>query len=221
MDVPELLREPRHVSAGYHLLAGQAWRRQGESLKQHAPVVYAALEYRCAIERAVLELYLLVAPGAADAPDKLRDFGSLVAQVHQNAGNKRKLWRVLSFNETYARAVMSLPLTMAVPDIGSLHNTWQRLSDYCHRQLDPKETWNSGTWVTAAYSFLAAAEEDLWELIMVQRRGWLHVDTMPPEMRAERSRFVEGSDDVATLERRLRLIMPVVQARLALERGGV
>jgi hypothetical protein len=220
MDINELLRNPRHVSSGFHIEAGQAWRRAGEPSLQHAALVYAALEFRCAIERLVLELYIVIAPEAAAAPDKLRDFGSLVALVHQDAGNKRRLWRVLTFNEVYARVVIGLPFQMAVPDIGSLHRLWSRLSEYCHRQLVLAQTWDAEAWVRAGYAELHRAETTLWSLVVQQRRGWLDPETMPVEMQQERERFLASSEDAETLERRLRLIKPVVQARLDRERAS-
>jgi hypothetical protein len=220
MDVEALLRSSRHVTTGFHFLAGQAWRRAGEPSLQHSALVYAALEYRCALERLVLELYLLIAPDAASAPEKIRDFGALVSLVHKDAGNKRLLWRTLAFNEVYARVVMGLPFQMAVPDVGRLHRLWSGLSEYCHRQLSPNETWDNPEWVRAGYKEIAAVEEVLWGLVITQQRGWLRPQTMPVEMQEERARFLQSRDDLQVLERRLGIIKPVVQARLDRERAA-
>src|SRR5690349_17420985 len=121
MDVTELLPQPRDVTTAFHFVAGQAWRRLGEPSVQHSALVYGSLELRCAIERLVLELYALIALEIESSPEKVRDFGALVALVHQDAGNKRRLWRTLTFNDVYARVVMELPFRIAVPDVGGLH----------------------------------------------------------------------------------------------------
>lgn len=220
MDVDKLLVDKRHVSTGFHFSAGQAWRRKGAAALEHSALVYSALEFRCAIERFVIELLVLIAPWVAQTPEKLRDFGSVVAMAHQDAGNKHQLWRIFTFNEAYARMVMGIPVTVAVPDIGVLHSWWQKLSDYCHRQLDLENTWDSPQWVAEGYARLEEIERILYASTVEQRSGWLKVETMPIEMREERERFLAGSYSKSSLERRLRLIIPVVQARLTRTRAG-
>ena len=220
MDVENLLANKRHVSTGFHFLAGQAWRRRGAPAFEHSALVYSALEFRCAIERFVIELVVLISPEVAKTPEKLRDFGSVVAIVHQDAGNKRQLWRILTFNESYARLVMGVPLAVAVPDIGVLHSWWQKLSEYCHRQLDLETTWESPQWVAEGYARLEELEVILYASTVEQRSGWLKVETMPIEMQEERERFLAGSYSKNSLEHRLRLIMPVVEARLERMRRG-
>ena len=118
MELSEILDSPRDVVAHYHLEAGRAWRLQGAPKRQNSHLVYAALEFRCAIERYVLQMYLMMDPEAEHAPERFRDFTSLVKIVHAEAGDRRKLWRVLTFNAVYGRVVFGLPFNIAEPRVG-------------------------------------------------------------------------------------------------------
>ena len=221
MEVSEVLDERREVICFYHLEAGRAWRLAGQPIASHSHLVYAAFEFRCAIERYVIELYLMMDPTAASAPDKFRDFGSLIALVHQDAGNKTKLWRILTFNAVYARDVMGLPFEIAEPKLGKFHEMWSRLSDYCHRQLSVDLTWNSSEWVGTGYAIVLEAEDLLWGVLRTERSGWIQPSSMPIEMQDERLHFISSDDSADALARRLALVKPVVRARLDLQRGGV
>jgi hypothetical protein len=218
VELNDVLTGSRHVSTGFHLEAGRAWRRMGAPTLAHSPLIYGALEFRCAIERFVLELHILVAPKPLDPNQIPRDFADLVALVHTNTGRKRLLWRTLTFNAVYARTVMGLPFDMAIPDVGVLHRWWQDLSEYCHRQVSPEQTWGYPDWIRKGYELLETVEGRLSEMTDSQQRGWLRPETMPDEFQEERARFLASDDGPDTLERRLALMKPVVAARLAIAR---
>ncbi|MFC1481071.1 hypothetical protein ACFL6E_02365 [Candidatus Neomarinimicrobiota bacterium] len=56
----QLVIPNRRVDAHSHLKQGDGWHQFGKPSQLHTPLVHAAFEYRCAIERIVLELYDLM-----------------------------------------------------------------------------------------------------------------------------------------------------------------
>ena len=55
MEPGNYLRGAREVSSAFHVSAAQASAKEGLPKLSHSHLVYSALEYRCAIERIVLE----------------------------------------------------------------------------------------------------------------------------------------------------------------------
>lgn len=101
MNLDEVINGKRWVSADYHVVSARAWKQQGQSEYSPSPLIYAAFEYRCAIERIVLELYAVMCEEFSGAEDvsKIGSFSSLIKMVHDLAGcNKKLLYRVLKFN---------------------------------------------------------------------------------------------------------------------------
>ena len=60
MHFDELLKNPRYTSSGYHISAARVWLSKGIANKDHTPLVYSLFEFRCAIERVVIKLYILM-----------------------------------------------------------------------------------------------------------------------------------------------------------------
>lgn len=174
------------------------------------------MEFRCAIERIVLELYAVIANPPLELKDahRLRSFTSIISELARDVGTKRVLRRVFQFNAVYCRDVIGLPFKLAVPDTGKLHRLWQDLSDYCHKQVDASMTWGSDEWMDKSYRLLQDTEVLLVQLIEDERRGWVHPGSLPPEMREEREHFLTNDVSIDTLARRLKLIKPVVEDRL-------
>ena len=60
MAIEDYINNKREVTLEYHLLAAREWRRYGEQDQLHTPLIYSAFEYRCAIERFVFEIFVLM-----------------------------------------------------------------------------------------------------------------------------------------------------------------
>jgi hypothetical protein len=217
-DLDRIINGKRDTSAGYHFLVGRGWRLLGEPNSLHSPLAYAAFEFRCSIERSVFELFVLVRKNTLSAGDMkaTERFSSLRTALLQAEGGKRLLQRKLEFNRIYAQAT-GLPKQYwpSVPDIGILEKYWSKLSEYCHRQLQPKATWDSmgGKWISEGYALLNDVEKYLWEITVTHQIGWFQVDTLPPEMLTTRRDFVNGKIDSAALVTRVQLMEPVIRQR--------
>jgi hypothetical protein len=90
-DLNTIVHRQRETSSGYHLLMGRGWRIIGEPDKFHSPLAYSAFEFRCSIERALIELFLLIRKQNFSHADlkALERFSSLRTAIIQSAGGKK------------------------------------------------------------------------------------------------------------------------------------
>ncbi len=222
MDIDDILKKPRQTSGDYHAAAGVAWRKYGEKDLLHSPLVYSAFEFRLAIERYVFEIYYLILRDELISDDDLTDenlkkidnFSSLIKLIHENAGNKLKLYKAFIFNRVFAKIFTPLPKRLSVPDIGKLHKFWQKLSDYCHRQLQPEITWDSDDWIKKGYELLGDVESYLWEISIKEEYGWVSKPSLTPDLQEEREKFIDDRHMTEKqLELRMKLMKPALDYR--------
>ncbi len=215
MNLNQIINEKRCVSAEYHVIVARAWKQHGQANDSQSPLVYAAFEYRCAIERVVFELYGIMhneLPGD-EISNQIGSFSGLVKQVHDLAGgNKKKLYRVLKFNSIVSE-FMCLHKTMSVPDVGKLQEFWSKASNYCHQQIIPNETWKSPEWVRKGYKLLDRVDRYLQEILFDHLFGAMSEKKMPAEVIDAKKAFVTEEIDEAGLRNRLKLMEPVLELR--------
>lgn len=172
MDLKTLIHGERHATADYHLVAARLWVEKGEG-KLHTPLVYAAFEYRCAVERAVLELYGIMREisHSAEAVEDIGSFKNVMNRLIEFAGgNKKALYRLLKFNSILAEfmghSMMGQSVELSIPDVGVLHKMWQNVSNYCHQQVVPENTWGDQEWVEEGYQTLQEVDEYLQKIMI-------------------------------------------------------
>lgn len=217
-DLNTIVHRERDTSSGYHLLMGRGWRIIGESGKLHSPLAYSAFEFRCAIERALIELFLLIRKENFSQADikSLERFSSLRTAIIKSAGGKRQLDRMIAFNRIISEGSGAPPNTWTSRiDIGVMEHYWSALSEYCHRQLKPKSTWKSmgDAWLIKGYKLLNEVENYLWEIMVNYHIGWVQPDTLEPEALQARTEFVNGTITESDLKTRLSLMSPVLEQR--------
>lgn len=144
---------------------------------------------------------------------KTESFSSVLSLICEDQGSKLKLYRVLTFNRAWAQAFTPLRKTLSIPDVGKLRKYWQRLSDYCHRQLESSETWESPEWVCKGYGLLNEVETYIWELCVTNERGWVTVSSLPQELLDERQQYIMGELTESQLKKRLQIIKPVLDQK--------
>lgn len=221
MNMEDIINRERETTAKFHAVVAQSWRRIGEGRLLHSPLVYSAFEYRLAIERIAFELYWLMKrehllPKGGFSKEELRkiqSFSSLVSKICQDSGSKLKLYRILSFNRVFSQIFTQLPQTLSIPDIGKLQNYWERLSEYCHRQLEPSKTWESSQWIKKGYSRLNEVESYIWQICVSERFGWLQEGSLPNELLKEKDKYMRGELNESQLKRRMELIKPVLELK--------
>lgn len=214
----DIVERKRDASAGYHLVVGRGWRLIGEKKKLHSSLAYAAFEYRCAIERCLFELFYLIRDKRFSSRDlKVSErFNGLVRAILTSEGGKRKLQRKMIFNRLCAKhGGFPSKYRPAIIDIGKMRRFWSKLSEYCHKQLEPKKTWESlgSTWVSHGYQMLNEVESYLWEVMVNSKIGWVSIHSIPPEVAQAGLDYVEGRITESALDTRMDLMAPILEKR--------
>ena len=213
---PELsfLERRREVSSTWHLGQAREWLKFDAGRELDCTLVYAAFEFRCAIERYLFEL-LAVAKGGKLSEDELKECKS--------RGGVKKLFKKLvpdygkNVEFTNILGPLSNPSFRIIKvDAPLLLRRWADLSVYCHRLLKPDDSWkaNNRTFVAAGFELL----RDIDFLFQSWKgKGFVGVtpkESLEPEAREIYEKFVAGELDASQTETRLRLAMPVFQRRM-------
>lgn len=215
MDFNTLLTNPRHTSSGYHISVARIWLSKGITNKENTPLVYSSFEFRCAIERVLMELYILMKMENIVEDDLLSigSFSSLVKIVHEaGGGNRILLNKLLTFNSILSEYA-GLPLTLSIPNVGKLHNYWSNLSRYCHRQIQPDSTWNSTEWVNKGYVLLEEVNQYLKDILEDHFFGSFSSSGHPPEVNDLKDKYMSDEIDENQLRKRLEIMQPVLLRR--------
>ncbi len=218
-DLNMIVHHERDLSSGYHLMVARGWRIIGEKDSLHSPLAYSAFEFRCAIERVLIELFVLVKdkmPTKADI-HTMNTVSSLRKAIYRACGGKTEFKRFQIFNRLFVQGSGLPPnVSVAMVDIDYLERLWSKLSDFCHRQLRPHETWKSqgDRWLKKGYQMLNEAERYLWSIMVTSHIGWVQPSELQPEMREALDQFVGGEITQRTLETRLNLMGPIIKKRL-------
>jgi hypothetical protein len=218
-DLHKIIHNDRDLTSGYHLMVGRGWRIIGEQNKLHSPLTYAAFEYRCSIERIMIELFVLVRNKKITAKDfrAMNSISGVRKAIYSECGGKKEFQRRQTFNRIYSQGNFpTSALWIAEVDIELLEKQWSKLSEYCHRQLKPYETWKSmgNQWLKNGYKLLNEVENYLWSIMVDSHVGWVQAATMQPEMLDAMNQFVSGSISQSTLESRMSIMGPIIKKRV-------
>ena len=212
IDLSEFLNKKRVGDANSHLETGYYWHELGRTKELHLPLMYAALEYRSAIERILFELYYLMADLRLSPSDidSLRNVHDIISAMEDFVeGNRQTVKRFIRFNTIYS--TYQIGIGVSEPDVRRLLKFWRSLSVYCHAQKFPQETWASSHWIQDGYGCLEAVLEYLKEI--TKTRGFLSKSSLPPEALDLLNKFVANELDEDALRKRLQLMKPIIEAR--------
>ena len=219
-DLDDLVRRKRLTTADHHLLAGRAWRLLGDPELLHSPLAYGAFELRCAIERCLFEFLWLTQNRKLTKKDftVASNLSNLVKELLKRHGGVDTLRRKMSFARAFSEA-QRVPMSdrPAVFEVKKLEKLWGRLSEYCHRQLEPKKTWESmgEAWIKKGYTFLHETEDYLWQIMVDSKLGWMDHTSLPPEMVDARDAYMCEQINDSGLKMRMDLMTPVLMMRAA------
>jgi hypothetical protein len=108
---------------------------------------------------------------------------------------------------------LGLPKTLSKPDTSTLHGFWARLSDYCHRQVRPDESWDSDEWIRDGYNLINDVDVYLNNILVEHFFGAYSETNMPDEVREQKRLFIDEEINEAQLRTRLRIMQPVLEQR--------
>ncbi|MFC1481078.1 hypothetical protein ACFL6E_02400 [Candidatus Neomarinimicrobiota bacterium] len=218
-----LVMSNRGVDANFHLEQGNDWHQIGYPSLLHSPLIYAAFEYRCAIERIILELYDLMKELniATEEFSSLKNISDIIKKIRQlEGGSHDAAARAIRFNAVYFKEMIAemaekagISKEMAEPDLRKLSKLWGHLSEYCHGQMLPAETWNSPEWVKKGYALLDEALEYLRALKIEKHFGYMGESSLPTEALDLKKKFIDEEINESALITRLRIMKPIIEAR--------
>jgi hypothetical protein len=157
------LHGDRDVSARFHLRAGTDWlKASGEGRNANA-LVYCAFEYRLALERIGLELFLAIRSGTtleeADyrVVNKLKNIQN---RIYRLVGNQREIDLHIEYLNILLEA-LGQPFQIARVDLGRVMRLWHQCSEVCHMQLSADQAWQDETFRQRVYADLVEVKEFL------------------------------------------------------------
>ncbi len=228
-SIDELVLKNRSTTADFHVVAGRSWRIIGEEQKLHSPLAYSAFEFRCAIERYLFELLWLVFGGNLTRKQEkaAANVANLIRELVRREGgsNPTKRFEVFERKQLFSR-IFSKGIGMprhdwpGVVDLKQLERHWTKLSEFCHRQLKPKKTWEAmgDAWVQKGYVLLNEVESYLWKMMVDAGVGWVNTGSLPSEMVQARNDFISGKIDEDDLLTRMDLMAPILKRRENIDR---
>src|SRR5713226_8323382 len=135
------LEASREVTFDWHIVQAKKWLEFDEGRELDSVLVYAAVELRAAIERYVFELlYLLKECRLSENEEKrCRSITGIFALMKETDPFYRK---TIEFTKLVASIMPGLP-EITIVDTAYLNGKWKDLSEYCHMQFRPEETFGS------------------------------------------------------------------------------
>jgi len=213
----EILTAKRKVTSGWHHQQATALKKIAVEKTSATALVYAALELRIGLERYIFEMSIAAIGG------------QLTSENLRTARKKKGVFNLLQESmENYRRNIefmnmvidqMKIPYTVPIPDLRTIRQLIDELSDYCHPQFDPLQTVNhpTGSWFIEGITLIDKAIELLGELVK-QPRGAMTRESMPPEVCDLFDEYLQGSVDETTVRTRLNLMEPVLRSRANLRK---
>lgn len=218
MNLP-LLERPRQVSFEWHLLQVKKWLDYDSGRELDSVLVYASTELRIAIERYIFELlYLLKGEQfSVDDEHKCRSIKGLFALMRGIDLNYR---RRIEFTKLVASMSSYSGPPIQVVDTKYLRQKWEQLSEYCHKQLRPEETFASPGrfFQKSGFSLIREVFGKLTECEPGNACGIISTGSMPEEVKYVYDKFVREEIDKGQARRLLLLMEPVLRDRF-LARG--
>ena len=219
LDINTLIISERETASHYHFAVGRMWRLVGLEKKLHVPLSYSAFEFRLAIERYLFEYFFLIRHRRGFSKKEERECSSitrLIKAIYNHEGGRDKFYKRMKFNlhcitadpnlnDSYKAFPNGFPTLFSLDD---LHSYWIKLSEYCHRQLEPEETWKSKgeVWVNNGYNLLFEIENHLSELFKTNSHCWFSIDAMEEEYKDLNDKFCSNLINEEELRNKLLML---------------
>ena len=139
--MPSFLETPREVTFSFHIRQVKRWLEYDAGRELDSVLVYVALELRAAIERYFFDLLLILRENdISDAEaKKCRSRRGIEALMKKSDKNYRK---TLQFSVILAELTPDCPPLNSV-NLAKLMRYRDDLSEFCHMQFRPENTYQS------------------------------------------------------------------------------
>ncbi len=210
------LEAPREVTFDWHIVQAKKLLEFDGGRGLDSVLVYAAVELRAAIERYIFELLYLLKEGklSGDEEKRCRSITGIFALMKEADPVYRK---TIEFTKLVVSLTPGLP-EITVVDAAYLNRKWQDLSEYCHMQFRPEETFGSQSRKFQKQGFALIREilHKFHEWKVESNCAVLARSSLPEEVRNVYDKFIREDIDAGQAKRMLVLMEPVLRARLGL-----
>lgn len=210
------LEAPREVTFDWRIVQARKWLEFDGGRELDSVLVYAAVELRAAIERYVFELLYIIKEGkfSAEEEKRCRKIKGIFALMKEADPFYRK---TIEFTKLVASITPGLP-EVTIVDTGYLNRKWEGLSEYCHMQFRPAETFGSQgrKFQKQGFRLIRDVLQKFHEWKSESNCAVLARSSLPEEVRGVYDKFVCEEIDSEQAKRMLVLMEPVLRARLGL-----
>ncbi|MGH7872998.1 MAG: hypothetical protein ACREQO_12360 [Candidatus Binatia bacterium] len=204
MNIP-FLEAPREVTFDWHIVQATKWLDFDAGRELDSVLVHTAVELRAAIERYILELLYLLKEGklSADEEKRCRSITGIFALMKEGDPFYR---RTIEFTRLVVSITPGLP-EITVVDTAYLNRKWQDLSEYCHMQFRPEETFQSQgrRFQKQGFALLREVLQKFHEWRVESNCAVLARSSLPDEVRDVYDKFIREEVDANQAKRMLDL----------------
>ena len=219
MNSEAILTKPRGVTSAWHLQQAKRLLDYDAGRRLDTILVYTAIELRSAIERYLCELLLLLRSGQVTKENEkqCRKIGGVFELIKAEDPLYRK---TIAFTNIIASTLPALSKVEMV-DTSRMHHFWNELSDFCHKQLDPDQTFGSEhrefqkkgfALLNDVLSYFSSSAVKGVGMIMLR-------STMEPEVQRIYDDFAQDKITASDAGGMLRIAAPVLANRRRLTEG--
>jgi len=210
----DFLMEPREVTCGWHLRQAYRWLRYDRGRELDNVLVYASFELRAAIERSLLECLLLITGGKLSEKElsACRKPGGVCGLIGKYEPAYRKR---VQFSQIVISLDPKLPNVVFL-DLRLLRKRWSELSEFCHKQNEPSQTFSSPdrSFQKRGFKLIRETLNELTDENWESNRGLINPDGMEPEVREIYEKFADDRLDADQVRRMLTIMEPALKQRL-------
>ncbi len=125
--------------------------------------------------------------------------------------------KTIEFTKLVVSITPGLP-EVTVVDTAYLNRKWQDLSEYCHMQFHPEETFGSQSrnFQEEGVALIREVLQKFYEWMVESNCGVLARSSLPEEVRDVYDKFIREENDPGQAKRLLVFLGPVLRARLGL-----
>lgn len=212
------LEYSRQVTYDWHIARVSKWLHYDNNRYLDNILVYAAVDLRIAIERYILEqLFLLRYDGINNnvfTPQELRRIRSMkgiFALMKETDTNYRKTAR---FSQLIYEVTPELP-QISIIETSYLRRKWEELSNYCHKQLEPNDTFNSTNreYQRNGFALIREIVDVFWDEGRGVNTGIIPPSSFDEETMGIYNRFINDEINENQVLTSLRIIEPLLRQR--------
>lgn len=214
------LEENRQVNFDWHIARVSRFLQYDNNRNLDNILVYAAVDLRIAIERYLLELLVLLRMNGTDGEiftpqekRRIRSMKGIFALMQETDPFYRKTFR---FTQLLCEFTPELP-PLSIIDTAYLRRKWEELSNYCHKQLDPADTFTSQDQEFQRNGFALIREvlDRFWNWGQGRATGIISKSSMDEETLGVYNRFINDEIDENQVRISLRIMEPILRQRFS------